>query len=278
MEKIKKSELKMEIEDLKEEVSNLRETLQYLIDETKKVTIVHPPIWAADLGTVIGKSTIEAEAEQPHRDVLGSPFQKPEFTKPPEQPKFEVGKVYKLYLAMFYCTKIKDGKPYGFGFDYFGNWCEEDGIPFSGNLVEATPEEWIKRLEEEAKKRGFVKGVIVNGKEIEGTFFNIFEDELCSYQKGSKEDSVIIMKDGKWAEIIEEPQRMTVEQRDELAKPFNPDEYQVGTLGAFWDGDWDNAVDETSIITARLDKIVLGAYKPINRATCFQNFKPLKFD
>lgn len=202
--KIKESELLNRIEMLEKKVADL--------EEKSKVTIVYPPTWATEPGSVIGKGTIEVEADKP---------------------QFEVGKVYKLDLAMFYCTKIKDGKPYGFGFDFFGNWCEEDGIPFSGNLTEATPEEWFKRLEEEAKERGFVKGVRFNSPNSKASYavnqtiiidkigYESFQDNFYIYcERSDKNKQAIIMEDGKWAEIIEEPQseryNMTKDQNAQI--------------------------------------------------------------
>lgn len=189
-----------------------------------------------------------------------------------DKPQFEVGKVYKLYLAMFYCTKIKDGKPYGFGFDYFGNWCEEDGIPFGGNLTKATPEEWFKRLEEEAKKRGFVKGVRFNSPNAMYDFsFNqqIIEENFewdsekrslkCKTDKNYGGGNV--MKDGKWAEIIEESQ------------------YQIGTIGIFWDGDLEEQMSRGNVLFGELDHITEnGHFRPKGKSWSWDNFKPIKID
>ena len=65
---------------------------------------------------------------------------------------------------------------------------------------------------------------------------------------------------GKWAEIIEEPQ------------------YQAGTLGAFWDGEWNDAVDGSNIHVGYLEYKKDDMYKSTIHFDTWQNFKPLKFD
>ena len=78
---------------------------------------------------------------------------------------------------------------------------------------------------------------------------------------------------------LEEPQRMTVEQRDELAKPFNPDEYKIGTIGLFWDGDFEDAMKKNSVLFGELDHITEnGHFRPKGRSWSWDNFKPIKFD
>lgn len=190
-----------------------------------------------------------------------------------KKPQFEVGKVYKDDLAMFYCTRIKYGKPYGFGFDYSGSWEEEVCCYwFTPNITEATPEEWFKRLEEEAKKRGFVKGVRFNSPNALFDFsFNqqIIEENFkwysggrtlgCSTDKNPERGN--IMQGGKWAEIIEEPQ------------------YKIGTIGIFWDGDFEEAMKKGWVIFGELDHITeKGHFRRKGASWSWYNFKPIKID
>lgn len=305
MPKIKKAELLERIEKLEEYVKEL-------IDNPK-VTIVHPPTWANDPSTVIGKGTIEIEEENPLEKITGvnesvealknmllrkGVLTEQDFdghfaiqqygtdnTYPTreividaieaEKPAFEVGKVYKGENAiMFYCTRIKDGKPYGFGFSLANDWMEDDDEYWDDYFIEATPEEWFSRLEEEAKKRGFNE--MVKFKTFDGRVCTLLKvshisesgslhPEIPKNEWENSEGMYIssnppIMDNGKWAEIIEEPK------------------YEAGTLGAFWDGEWDDAVDEIRVYVGLFEKKLDNEFKPKNHPDTWQNFKPLKFD
>lgn len=296
MPKIKKAELLERIEKLEEYVKEL-------IDNPK-VTVVHPPTWANDPGTVIGKGTIEIEEENPLEKITGvnesveaiknmllrkgvlteqdfdAHFAIQQYgtdntyptrniiidTIEAEKPAFEVGKVYKDGLAMFYCTRIEDGKPFGFGFDLIGQWWEDDGDFWAGDFTEATPEEWFSRLEEEAKKK-YPKGCKV--KCLHNSIYNKIDtlnftgyhsDTGCLRHKDSNNFVCCVMQDGKWAEIIEEPQ------------------YQAGTLGAFWDGDWEQSLNEGEVYVGYFGSKEGIYFHPIKSNAIYQNFKPLKFD
>lgn len=297
MPKIKKAELLERIEKLEEYVKEL-------IDNPK-VTVVHPPTWANDPGTVIGKGTIEIEEENPLEKITGvnesveaiknmllrkgvlteqdfdAHFAIQQYgtdntyptrniiidTIEAEKPAFEVGKVYKDGLAMFYCTRIEDGKPFGFGFDLIGQWWEDDGDFWAGDFTEATPEEWFSRLEEEAKKK-YPKGCKV--KCLHNSIYNKIDtlnftgyhsDTGCLRHKDSNNFVCCVMQDGKWAEIIEEPQ------------------YQAGTLGAFWDGEWEDAVCKRIAYLGTLEgKTKCDQFILKEANMCYLNFKPLKFD
>lgn len=296
MPKIKKAELLERIEKLEEYVKEL-------IDNPK-VTVVHPPTWANDPGTVIGKGTIEIEEENPLEKITGvnesveaiknmllrkGVLTEQDFTsyiiekhniqaptisdcKPAEKPAFEVGKVYKGDKIMFYCTKVKDERPLGFGFGQNGEWEEEDGFSwFSPNITEATPEEWFKRLEEEAKKR-YPKGTkmkCLRGWSDENASEWYDNTPKFKYQNSNHTlwameinfFNICVMKEGKWAEIIEEPQ------------------YQAGTLGAFWDGEWEDAVCKRIAYLGTLEgKTKCDQFILKEANMCYLNFKPLKFD
>lgn len=132
-----------------------------------------------------------------------------------EQTQFEVGKVYKKRdsLIIFYCTEINDLEAIGFGITYDGSWLETAKFASHSRIhqfTEATEDEWLKRLTEEANKRGFKRGV-----RYKSTKYFSYANEVC---KGTKlrlnangmgmqtlceAGNTFIMQDGKWAEIIE---------------------------------------------------------------------------
>lgn len=219
---------------------------------------------------VIGKGIIEAEADKP---------------------QFEVGKVYKGN-CIFYCTKGGDCETLeAFGFNYKGYWEESINLVGSdfSDFTEATPEEWLKRLEEEAKKRGFMKGVRFNSPNA--TYDFSFNQQIIeeNFEWDSKKMSLKcktdknygggnVMRNGKWAEI-KEPQTMTVKERDELAKPFNPDEYKIGTIGLFWDGAFDEQISIGNVLFGELDHITEnGHFRRKGESWSYYNFKPIKID
>lgn len=72
---------------------------------------------------------------------------------------------------------------------------------------------------------------------------------------------------------------MTVEERDELAKPFNPDEYQIGTIGLFWDGDFDECLEKGTVLFGILDHITEnGHFRRKGASWSWDKFKPIKID
>lgn len=189
-----------------------------------------------------------------------------------EKPAFEVGNVYKDGLAMVYCTRIEDGKPFGFGFDFWGKWVEDNKYSWdSDTFTEATHEEWFSRLKEEAKKR-YPKGTkmkCLQGWNEEPN--SEWKDKAPSFHYEPHNRMlwaekinyfyICVMNDGKWAEIIEEPQ------------------YQAGTLGAFWDGDFDFALSKRCVWLGKLEnQTKSGQFVMQETNMCYQNFKPLKFD
>lgn len=248
--KIKKAELLERIEDLEENVLNLGNLLKDLTEKTNKVTIVHPAEFVGDsmkefkvVFGDIGKGTVEIKEEKP---------------------AFEVGKVYKGENAiMFYCTKVKYGRPYGFGFSLANDWMEDDDEYWDDYFTEATPEEWFSRLEEEAKKRGYKDGVKVMPLWVTPKdYWEVLTNTITSrFENGAFYLSCCVMNNGKWAEIIEEPQ------------------YQAGTLGAFWDGDFDFALSKRCVWLGKLEnQTKSGQFVMQETNMCYQNFKPLKFD
>ena len=138
-----------------------------------------------------------------------------EFIPEAFETKLEVGKWYKLkdnpkILALYDC--FKHHRPYAYIFNEKGDY--EYRVEFS--LFEsptywelATEEEVREALINEAKKRGYKEGVRCKFgliKEIRTIETNIFDwngkDFFVRCINGNAD---IIFKNGKWAEIIEEP-------------------------------------------------------------------------
>ena len=129
--------------------------------------------------------------------------------------KLEVGKVYKYPKRgagkFMFKFNGKFGERITYGFNINGIWSNELGI-YEYNIKyyeEATKEEWLEALKEEAIKRGFnnigdlkiknTYGDIRNG------YHTIINDFYYDYISNTLQlDGAIIFKDGIWAEIIEQ--------------------------------------------------------------------------
>ena len=124
--------------------------------------------------------------------------------------QLEVGKVYKYMSFNQGKFMFKFNGDFGinscYGFSAKGEWSNNLGVwENKVNLYEeATKEEWLKALKEEAKRRGFKKGVKYNYTD-KPYLIKIFKDKL---HLGSIADLVDdfnnILRDGVWAEVIKE--------------------------------------------------------------------------
>ena len=93
-----------------------------------------------------------------------------------------------------------------YGFDASGKWSNELGIweEEIKNYEEATKEEWLEALKNEARKRGFKKGVKYNYAN-KPYLIKMFKDELyLGHSVDLADDGDIILEDGVWAEVIKE--------------------------------------------------------------------------
>jgi hypothetical protein len=123
--------------------------------------------------------------------------------------QLEVGKVYKYPSLgggkfMFKFNGEFNESTYGFASN--GEWSNELGIRESeiNDYKEATKEEWLEALKEEARKRGFKKGVKYNYVD-KPYLIKTFEDELYLCRSLDLVDGGdIILQDGVWAEVIKE--------------------------------------------------------------------------
>ena len=122
--------------------------------------------------------------------------------------QLEVGKVYK-YPSLgegIFMFKFNRFGADNYGFASNGEWRNDLRVwKYDVNLYEeATKEEWLKALKEEARKRGFKKGVKYKYAD-KPYLIKIFKDKL---HLGGIADLVDdfnnILRDGVWAEVIKE--------------------------------------------------------------------------
>ena len=135
--------------------------------------------------------------------------------------KLGVGKWYKngdagwekSIACVFEVSKEDKDAFSGYGFNGVGKWAEDFDFAWASyNWIPATPEEVETALVNEAKKRGFKEGVYYcfGGKKIEA------KGEIRFNHQGKYNDLYFerserfIFKDGKWAEILPQPIKMTV--------------------------------------------------------------------
>ena len=121
--------------------------------------------------------------------------------------KLEVGKVYKYpSLGEKFMFKFNGFGANNYGFSTIGEWSNDLGVYENEvNLYkEATKEEWLEALKEEARKRGFKKGLKYNYV-YKPYLIKTFKDELyLGYSADLVDDDDIILENGVWAEVIKE--------------------------------------------------------------------------
>ena len=129
----------------------------------------------------------------------------------------EVGEWYKDLdgKGLYYITKIKEDSFWFYGLDVNGNWEDNDWYLIKNcNLSKATKQEIEQTLTEEAKRRGFKKGVKFKclisaevGVLIEDYFlYNGSFGRGNSLESAFKNDIIngVLFKEGQWAEIIDD--------------------------------------------------------------------------
>ena len=123
--------------------------------------------------------------------------------------QLEVGKVYKypsLGGGKFMFKFNGEFSKLTYGFASNGEWCNELGIRESeiSDYQEATKEEWLVALKEEARKRGFKKGVKYNYADKP----YLIKKFIGKLELGGSSDLTdlgnIILEDGVWAGVIKE--------------------------------------------------------------------------
>ena len=132
--------------------------------------------------------------------------------------QLEVGKVYKYpSIGEKFMFKFNGFGANNYGFSTIGEWSNDLGVYENEvNLYEeATKEEWLEALKEEAKRRGFKKGVKYNRVD-KPYLIKTFKDELELGIEADLVDGInIILKYGVWAEVIKE-EKPTQEEIDRV--------------------------------------------------------------
>ena len=132
--------------------------------------------------------------------------------------QLEVGKVYKYpSLGEKFMFKFNGFGANNYGFSTIGEWSNDLGVYENEvNLYqEATKEEWLEALKEEAKRRGFKKGVKYNYVD-KPYLIKMFKDELdLGHSVDLVDGGDIILEDGVWAEVIKE-EKPTQEEIDRV--------------------------------------------------------------
>lgn len=123
--------------------------------------------------------------------------------------KLEVGKWYKDKWGtsgLYYITEINGYKFTFFGFSVSGNYTNRNWYLIQNcDLYPASDSEVLEALTNEAKKRGFVKGVCFNIVNGERESINIDKNSRYGFDNyGNKllMNNWCIFENGKWAEII----------------------------------------------------------------------------
>jgi len=151
-----------------------------------------------------------------------------------EKLKLKVGKWYKHINKNTLGFFRNENKDYfdnnGYGFSYDKKYKENTSFTFQNEPKDwslATPQEVETALINEAKKRGYKNGVIVNSF-VHNKELKITEDNEIEYLGGSLDKLhfgkngiryVVVYEKGKWAEIIEETRTIEIPLKDILATP-----------------------------------------------------------
>ena len=147
------------------------------------------------------KVEISNESHQAFIDAVNPEFKAADWVKCIENygPHLKVGDVIRIDSSDAYC-----GTSCMSVTDYVKSAC----YPFNRMLVHATLEEIESHLIEEAEKRGYKEGVIVNCLQfnnnecLDGERFVYFSNDVLEASSDAELTTTVIYKKGKWAEII----------------------------------------------------------------------------
>jgi len=139
--------------------------------------------------------------------------------------EFEVGKWYKDtddgYICC--CQEHDNYDLIGYGFELiYGEliWCETVYVRKESAIL-ATEQEVGEVVIKEAEKIGFKEGMMYIKCLEDGELWNLRDKDKKCYifdfqlNEGLRLGAAFIFKDGKWAEIIDEPKKMTVSEISE---------------------------------------------------------------
>jgi hypothetical protein len=126
-------------------------------------------------------------------------------------------KIGKWYRHKNNCTVFKDTSSTGYGTDFVGNWSNSVSISIPENWRLATDEEIEEVLIKEAKKRGYKEGNFYDRWGVTKGSSNV--EGYCCYYRDSFTSLTFnlgyVFCEGKWAEIVEEPEYLT---KDDLVE------------------------------------------------------------
>jgi len=155
---------------------------------------------------------------------------------------------------LMYHDFVKNTK---YGFNSSSKWVNPIALELTKGYTKADTKEVEQRLKEEAVKRGFKTGATINNSILgfENINYLINSDTFQYYETEIGVGGFKIMKNGVWAEMVEESK-----------------EPKVGDIGIFLD--LDN--DKSAYIIQQLTNITDKPYKYISKAGgCWKNFEPL---
>ena len=144
--------------------------------------------------------------------------------------KLEVGKWYqsKDSYAIYFIEEIlnteNENRVNAYGFNNDGIWSENANRSY-GRIAKcfrlATTEEVESMLIKEAEKRGLIEGVKIN--KLDNYYYGVLNTMIIGKPKLELDGDILVtqstngyntalMKDGKWATIVETPKEMTLEE------------------------------------------------------------------
>ena len=139
--------------------------------------------------------------------------------------KLEAGKWYKHFDSdckeFLFCFNEFGDKNYGF--NKVGKWSNKLNVyeKYSNKYIKATTKEVESMLIKEAEKRGLIEGVKIN--KLDNYYYGVLNTMIIGKPKLELYGDILVtqstngyntalMKDGKWATIVETPKEMTLEE------------------------------------------------------------------
>ena len=135
--------------------------------------------------------------------------------------EYEIGEWYKTKTGYF--NYQLENKSYGTNNDNWvdWSWVVDDGVKTGWVIGKATTEEVESMLIKEAEKRGLIEGVKIN--KLDNYYYGVLNTMIIGKPKLELYGDILVtqstngyntalMKDGKWATIVETPKEMTLEE------------------------------------------------------------------
>ena len=137
--------------------------------------------------------------------------------------KLEVGKWYKseyYEYIIFNLKEINNNICFGYGANG-SKWYDDTSFMPVKSAILATTKEVESMLIKEAEKRGLIEGVKIN--KLDNYYYGVLNTMIIGKPKLELDGDILVtqstngyntalMKDGKWATIVETPKEMTLEE------------------------------------------------------------------